>query len=232
MDASGISMWLRELHLDRYEPNFLDNGYDDWEVITHLDDEDLDAMKITLPGHRKKILLAVKKLAAADTEDDITEVTFPEDVERERNVDLPCGIKDFKQLERLNRFFGENLEDEEASYELHVATDEDFTAADDPTELEESEAEAESAPPTTTSGSIDTGVKLSQRQLEKLSAFFGEGVDTVLTPGRQKIVLSSRQLEKLSRIFGESKQSVLLQDSVPIHKGKQTRKTNKLSPRG
>tara|TARA_R110002050_G_scaffold27665_1_gene71756 strand:+ start:317 stop:466 length:150 start_codon:yes stop_codon:yes gene_type:complete len=43
---------------------FIDNGYDDLELVLELGDEDLDAMGIKPLGFRKKIKLQVKKLQA------------------------------------------------------------------------------------------------------------------------------------------------------------------------
>ena len=60
-DEQKIVRWLEDHNLGCYVDNFLSNGYDDWELIHHLNETDLDHMKIFLPGHRKKILLLAKK---------------------------------------------------------------------------------------------------------------------------------------------------------------------------
>lgn len=52
-----IGEWLTGLKLERYEAAFVEAGYDDVSVIPALDDADLDAVGVTLPGHRKRILL-------------------------------------------------------------------------------------------------------------------------------------------------------------------------------
>ena len=52
-----ITEWLRSLKLEQYASKFLDNGYDDPDSIPDLEETDLDAMDITLPGHRKRLLV-------------------------------------------------------------------------------------------------------------------------------------------------------------------------------
>lgn len=58
----NVHSWLVKNRLDIFEDVFIQNGYDELDVIAELDETDLDAMKINLPGHRKKILLRVKQL--------------------------------------------------------------------------------------------------------------------------------------------------------------------------
>ena len=43
--------------------SFVENGYDDLEVILALEDDDLDEIGIKQKGLRKKIMLQVAKLA-------------------------------------------------------------------------------------------------------------------------------------------------------------------------
>ena len=57
-----VRSWLVKNKLDIFEDVFMQNGYDELDVIAELDETDLDAMNINLPGHRKKILLRVKQL--------------------------------------------------------------------------------------------------------------------------------------------------------------------------
>ena len=47
----------------RYLDAFVENGYDDLEVILALEDDDLDELGIKLKGQRKKLMLQVAKLA-------------------------------------------------------------------------------------------------------------------------------------------------------------------------
>eukprot|EP00049_Salpingoeca_infusionum_P010677 m.184557 g.184557 ORF g.184557 m.184557 type:complete len:547 (-) comp14716_c1_seq2:28-1668(-) len=62
--APGVQLWLQALGLEQYTKSFVDMGYDDLEVLAHLDAKDLDHLKITLLGHRKKLLLASKRLSS------------------------------------------------------------------------------------------------------------------------------------------------------------------------
>lgn len=54
--AEAIRSFLASLKLEQYNDNFLSNGYDDASCLKSIDDSDLDAMGITLPGHRKRLL--------------------------------------------------------------------------------------------------------------------------------------------------------------------------------
>lgn len=54
--ADFIKEFLLSLKLEQYVDNFLQNGYDDGSCLKTIDDKDLDAMGITLPGHRKRLL--------------------------------------------------------------------------------------------------------------------------------------------------------------------------------
>eukprot|EP00050_Salpingoeca_kvevrii_P011255 m.13946 g.13946 ORF g.13946 m.13946 type:complete len:499 (+) comp3334_c0_seq1:56-1552(+) len=55
--AEQIRAWLAEMKLERYTEAFITNGYDDPACLESLDEGDLDALGITLPGHRKRLLL-------------------------------------------------------------------------------------------------------------------------------------------------------------------------------
>eukprot|EP00039_Didymoeca_costata_P007875 m.104774 g.104774 ORF g.104774 m.104774 type:complete len:111 (+) comp13856_c0_seq2:184-516(+) len=63
-----VREWLETLHLEQYADMFAAAGYDDPEAISTLDEGDLDAMRITLPGHRKRLLLNAKKFEEKYTE--------------------------------------------------------------------------------------------------------------------------------------------------------------------
>lgn len=64
--AQMVTEWLESLHLEQYADLFAAAGYDDPEAIPSLDDADLDTMRITLPGHRKRLLLNAKKYKASE----------------------------------------------------------------------------------------------------------------------------------------------------------------------
>ena len=57
-----VYSWLTQHKLDMFENIFVNNGYDELDIIGETDESDLDAMNITLPSHRKKILLWVQQL--------------------------------------------------------------------------------------------------------------------------------------------------------------------------
>ncbi|XP_068738096.1 uncharacterized protein [Montipora capricornis] len=54
--------WFDETKLTPYKQMFLDNGYDDLEVLASITDGELREIGVHLPGHRKKILLKVSCL--------------------------------------------------------------------------------------------------------------------------------------------------------------------------
>jgi len=59
-----IHSWLNELSLAEYLANFISNGFDTIEVISMINETDLDNCQITLTGHRKKILHATNLLSS------------------------------------------------------------------------------------------------------------------------------------------------------------------------
>ncbi|XP_062858824.1 caskin-2-like isoform X2 [Trichomycterus rosablanca] len=60
-DAEAIFQWLSEFHLEQYTANFLTAGYD-VPTISRMTPEDLTAIGVTKPGHRKKISMEISKL--------------------------------------------------------------------------------------------------------------------------------------------------------------------------
>ncbi|KAF5892827.1 caskin-2-like isoform X2, partial [Clarias magur] len=60
-DAEAIYQWLCEFHLEQYTKNFLAAGYD-VPTISRMTPEDLTAIGVTKPGHRKKISTEISKL--------------------------------------------------------------------------------------------------------------------------------------------------------------------------
>ena len=57
MSNDEVSVWLESLKLSRYAPAFESAGYDDASLIPELDEKDLDAIGVELPGHRKRLLI-------------------------------------------------------------------------------------------------------------------------------------------------------------------------------
>ncbi|KAM3921182.1 caskin-2 [Leptodactylus fuscus] len=64
-DAELIYCWLRSFQLDMYVGNFLSAGYD-LCTISRMTPEDLTAIGVTKPGHRKKISTEIGRLSVAD----------------------------------------------------------------------------------------------------------------------------------------------------------------------
>jgi hypothetical protein len=64
--ADGVAEWLTSLKLDQYATNFAEQGYDTSDAIADLDEADLDAIGVTLPGHKKRLLMAAKRYSPDD----------------------------------------------------------------------------------------------------------------------------------------------------------------------
>ncbi|KAK0140883.1 Caskin-1 [Merluccius polli] len=60
-DSEAISQWLHKFQLDQYTANFLTAGYD-VPTISRMTPEDLTAIGVTKPGHRKKISMEISCL--------------------------------------------------------------------------------------------------------------------------------------------------------------------------
>ncbi|XP_051889156.1 caskin-2-like isoform X2 [Pristis pectinata] len=61
-DAEAIFNWLSEFQLQHYTANFINAGYD-VPTISRMTPEDLTAIGVTKPGHRKKISTEISKLS-------------------------------------------------------------------------------------------------------------------------------------------------------------------------
>lgn len=73
-----IKDWATANGILEFLPKILEAGFDTLSVIAEIDKSDLDYMEITLPGHRKKILLAVTKLKESLNQSSQTQPTPPE----------------------------------------------------------------------------------------------------------------------------------------------------------
>uniref|UniRef100_A0A096M5G4 Caskin-2 n=1 Tax=Poecilia formosa TaxID=48698 RepID=A0A096M5G4_POEFO len=62
VDSEAIYQWLCEFQLEQYTSNFLRAGYD-VPTISRMTPEDLTAIGVTKPGHRKKISSEISKLS-------------------------------------------------------------------------------------------------------------------------------------------------------------------------
>ncbi|XP_049925428.1 caskin-2-like isoform X9 [Epinephelus moara] len=60
-DAEAIYQWLSEFQLQQYTGNFISAGYD-VPTISRMTPEDLTAIGVTKPGHRKKISIEINNL--------------------------------------------------------------------------------------------------------------------------------------------------------------------------
>ncbi|KAM3860072.1 caskin-2-like [Diretmus argenteus] len=61
-DGEAIYQWLCEFQLDQYTSNFITAGYD-VPTISRMTPEDLTAIGVTKPGHRKKIAIEIGNLS-------------------------------------------------------------------------------------------------------------------------------------------------------------------------
>ncbi|XP_058476877.1 caskin-2-like isoform X2 [Solea solea] len=61
-DSEAIYQWLCEFQLEHYTSNFISSGYD-VPTISRMTPEDLTAIGVTKPGHRKKISMEINKLS-------------------------------------------------------------------------------------------------------------------------------------------------------------------------
>ncbi|XP_058140704.1 caskin-2 [Dasypus novemcinctus] len=64
-DAQAIHNWLSEFQLESYTAHFLQAGYD-VPTISRMTPEDLTAIGVTKPGHRKKIAAEIAQLSIAE----------------------------------------------------------------------------------------------------------------------------------------------------------------------
>ncbi|XP_018530374.1 caskin-2 isoform X3 [Lates calcarifer] len=60
-DAEAIYQWLSDFQLEQYTGNFISAGYD-VPTISRMTPEDLTAIGVTKPGHRKKISIEINNL--------------------------------------------------------------------------------------------------------------------------------------------------------------------------
>ncbi|XP_063749492.1 caskin-2-like isoform X2 [Eleginops maclovinus] len=70
-DSEAIYQWLCEFQLEQYTSNFIIAGYD-VPTICRMTPEDLTAIGVTKPGHRKKISLEISQLSIPEWLPDYT----------------------------------------------------------------------------------------------------------------------------------------------------------------
>ncbi|KAB7497451.1 Caskin-2 [Armadillidium nasatum] len=64
-DSEVLRIWLTELHFEEYYEKFLSSGYD-MPTISRMTPEDLNAIGITKPAHRKRLKSEITKLNISD----------------------------------------------------------------------------------------------------------------------------------------------------------------------
>ncbi|XP_003748269.1 caskin-2-like [Galendromus occidentalis] len=64
-DQEVLAMWLKNLHFEEYLPLFVNSGYD-MPTISRMTPEDLTAIGITRPQHRRKLKQEISKLNISD----------------------------------------------------------------------------------------------------------------------------------------------------------------------
>lgn len=64
-DQEVLSLWLKNLHFEEYLPLFVNSGYD-MPTISRMTPEDLTAIGITRPQHRRKLKQEISKLNISD----------------------------------------------------------------------------------------------------------------------------------------------------------------------
>ncbi|XP_058809668.1 caskin-1 isoform X2 [Phymastichus coffea] len=88
-DLDVVHAWLAELQFDEYFPNFASAGYD-LATITRMTPEDLTAIGIKKPNHRKRLKAEIDNLNAGDG--------LPEHV--------PGSLEEWLRLLRLEEYLG------------------------------------------------------------------------------------------------------------------------------
>jgi len=66
LEQQKVKNWLESVYLTGYTTKFLQNGYDNMLAISNLDQTDLDTIGISLPGHRKTLMVASQRLREDD----------------------------------------------------------------------------------------------------------------------------------------------------------------------
>ena len=74
-----LRAWLSDLHYEEYYHNFVQAGYD-MPTITHMTPQDLTAIGISKPGHRKKLKAEIGRLNIHDGIPDFKPVSTSQSV--------------------------------------------------------------------------------------------------------------------------------------------------------
>jgi class 3 adenylate cyclase/tetratricopeptide (TPR) repeat protein len=111
-----IGQWLRGLGLQSYEQAFRDNGID-FDVLLRLTADDLKEIGVLAVGHRRKILDAIRELAARAPADD-SGPEMPHDAERRQLTVMFCDLVGSTALSA--RLDPEDLQEVLRAYQSHV----------------------------------------------------------------------------------------------------------------
>ena len=68
IENAAVTKWLFDHGMKDYAQTFADNGYDDLDIFPILTETDLMDIGMALAGHRKKFLMAVKKIGPEQPE--------------------------------------------------------------------------------------------------------------------------------------------------------------------
>lgn len=63
MNMIAFDAWFEENNLIPFKKLFVDNGYDELEVVASITDSELKEIGVNLSGHHKKILLRTMRLS-------------------------------------------------------------------------------------------------------------------------------------------------------------------------
>ena len=85
-----IGQWLRGLGLQSYEQAFRDNGID-FDVLPRLTADDLKEIGVLAVGHRRKILDAIREVAAKASADH-SRTEMPHHAERRQLTVMFCDL--------------------------------------------------------------------------------------------------------------------------------------------
>ncbi|CAF0933695.1 unnamed protein product [Adineta steineri] len=111
-DKEIIFKWLREFSYENYTENFIKNGYD-MQTIVRMTPEDLTAIGITHPSHRRKIKSEITRLRLSDGLPDFTPDTLYDWLcyLRLDQYILLLNKQNYKQLADIINIAWEDLED-------------------------------------------------------------------------------------------------------------------------
>src|SRR5215469_4527971 len=114
--AIDVALWLRDLGLEQYGPDFANNDIDG-AVLPELTAEDLIALGITSVGHRRRLLSAITALRDQPSEaaTPVSAAAFTVEAERRQLTVMFCDLVGSTALSA--RLDPEELRDELRAYQ-------------------------------------------------------------------------------------------------------------------